>query len=98
MASLLATAYSDSSDDEETKQNKNQTIHEVDPSELNTHLSKAVTGRNTVASRALVSAAPDVVDNDSKLGFNEDGTMSANLIVVDPNAESIEFNATYRRM
>jgi len=98
MASLLATAYSDSSDDEETKQNKNQTIHEVDPSELNTHLSKAVTGRNTVASRALVSAAPDVVDNDSKLGFNEDGTMSANLIVVDPNAESIEFNATYNQL
>lgn len=98
---LLANAYSDSSDDEETKHNNNQqkTVHEIDPSEVGNHLTKIVKHKN-VASRALVAAAPDVVESDNafKMGFNEDGTMAANLITVDPNAESIEFNATYRKI
>ena len=103
MASLLfANAYSDSSDDEETKQRKStqQTVYKIDPKEVDNHLNKIVKHTNNVSSRALVSAAPDVVESDNALlkGFADDGTMAANMMVVDPNAESIEFNATYKKL
>lgn len=96
MASLLANAYSDSSDDEEQRV---ISAHEICPDEIGSHLKKVVKHTNVVASRALVSA-PDVVESDNafKMGINEDGTMDANMIVVDPNAETIEFNPSYDQL
>lgn len=92
-SALLGNAYSDSSDDDGDQVNSGK--HTVDPTEVGSHLRPS----NALVKRPVM-AAPDVVESDNafKFGFNKDGTMDANLITVNPNADTIEFNATYNQL
>ena len=111
MSALAALGnYAGSSDseneDEEVRLSKHA-IHTIDPKDIGSHLNPQNLSKSSstkaavlqVTSGQLVSA-PDVVASDAafKYGHNSLGTVDANLMTVDPNAEAIEFNATYEQL
>lgn len=107
MSALSALGnYSNSSDEDEDTILAKNAVHKIDSKDIGLHLKKQENYKSIATQNAVLqvtnglSAAPDVVASDGafKFGHNIDGTTDANMLTVDPNAASIEFNATYEQL